>query len=68
MSELRKYGNLSNDGVDKNLSAFQTTETYEFTFSDLVSKCDVMRKMKRKKKRQEMTTSINWTHIGFSKK
>lgn len=44
MAKLSKYGGLSDEGVGKILSAFQTTKTYEITFSDLVSKCDEMQK------------------------
>lgn len=36
--------------MGKNLSAFNTTKTYEITFSDLVSKCDVMQKWRGKQK------------------
>lgn len=50
MAKLSKYGGLSDEGVGKILSAFQTTKTYEITFSDLVSKCDEMQKWRRKQK------------------
>lgn len=50
MAKLSKYGGLSDEGVGKILSAFQTTKTYEITFSDLVSKCDEMQKWRGKQK------------------
>lgn len=40
-------------------------KTYEITFSDFVSKFDVMQKWRRKQKERKMTTSINWTNIGL---
>lgn len=49
-----KYGDLSNENVEnkkKKLSAFQTTKTYEITFSDFVSKFDVMQKWRGKQKK-----------------